>query len=98
MRWRHVAGTPRTLNNGRLEIGRTWLAWRGWRRPTLYRIGSTVVFAVGPVAVFSRGPVGRWLARAVHAWRVGLDGPWPERLAIRVLYTVGVLHSPSYLG
>jgi len=42
----------RTLSGGRLEVGRVWLAWRGWRRPVSYRIGSTRVFSVGPVAVF----------------------------------------------
>lgn len=42
----------RTLGGGRLEVGRVWLAWRGWHRPTSYRIGSTRVFTVGPVAVF----------------------------------------------
>ena len=42
----------RTLTGGRLEVGRLWFAWRGWQRPTSYRIGDTRVVAVGPVAVF----------------------------------------------
>ncbi len=42
----------RTLRGGRLEVGRVWLAWRGWRRRTSYRIGTTRVFSVGPIAVF----------------------------------------------
>lgn len=46
----------RTLNGGRLEVGRYWFAWRGWRRPTSYRIGSTRVFSVGPVAIFVQAP------------------------------------------
>ena len=44
----------RTLTGGRLEVGRFWFAWRGWKRPTRYKIGSTTVFSVGPVAVFAR--------------------------------------------
>lgn len=48
----------RTLTGGRLEIGRVWLAWRGWKRPVTYRIGSTRVLTVGPVAVFVQ-PRGR---------------------------------------
>jgi hypothetical protein len=42
----------RTLTGGRLEIGRVWLTWRGWRRPVRYSIGSTRVVTVGPLAVF----------------------------------------------
>lgn len=42
----------RTLKGGRLEVGRVWLAWRGWQRPTSFHIGRTHVFSVGPVAVF----------------------------------------------
>lgn len=42
----------RALAGGRLEVGRFWFAWRGWKAPTKFRIGSTLVFSVGPVAVF----------------------------------------------
>lgn len=42
----------RTLTGGRLEVGRVWLAWRGWKPPVKFRIGSTVIFSVGPIAVF----------------------------------------------
>jgi hypothetical protein len=38
-----------------------------------------------------------WLHRARHAWRVGLDGPWPVRVLVRVLYTFGVISSPTYM-
>jgi hypothetical protein len=41
-----------TLTGGRLEIGRYWITWRGWRRPAKFRIGSTRVVCVGPLAVF----------------------------------------------
>lgn len=46
----------RTLRGGRLEIGRVWLTWGGWkaRLPwrVQFRIGSTRVYSVGPIAVF----------------------------------------------
>ncbi|QGJ88857.1 hypothetical protein PBI_TEAMOCIL_2 [Microbacterium phage Teamocil] len=37
-----------------------------------------------------------WWGRARHAWTVGLDGPWWERVLVRCLYTVGALHSPTF--
>lgn len=43
---------PRHYRKGRLEIGRVWLAWRGWSAPTAFNIGRTRVFSVGPIAVF----------------------------------------------
>ncbi|QOC58026.1 hypothetical protein QDA05_gp03 [Microbacterium phage Honeyfin] len=39
-----------------------------------------------------------WWWRARHAWTVGLDGPWPERFLIRCLYTLGLRHSPTWMG
>lgn len=43
----------RTLSGGRLEIGRIWLTWRGWRLSTkTYRIGCVRVVSAGPLAIF----------------------------------------------
>lgn len=38
----------------------------------------------------------RWILRARHAWTVGLDGPWPTRLVVRLAYTFGLAHSPTF--
>jgi hypothetical protein len=49
----------RTLKGGRLEIGRVWLTWGGWRVAwplrVQFRIGRARVFFVGPIAVFVQG-------------------------------------------
>ncbi|QDH93151.1 hypothetical protein QDA02_gp14 [Microbacterium phage Margaery] len=43
---------PKHYRKGRLEIGRLWIAWAGWRRRPTFNVGSTRIVPVGPLAVF----------------------------------------------
>lgn len=50
MRLRWVG--PLHYRKGRLEVGRFWITWRGWKKPTSYNIGRTRVTSFGPLAIF----------------------------------------------
>lgn len=48
MRWHG----PKHYRKGRLEVGRFWIAYGGWKPRRAYMIGNTRVLQIGPLAVF----------------------------------------------
>jgi hypothetical protein len=44
---------PKHYRKGRLEMGRFWFTWSGWRHFRPYNIGRTRVTSLGPLSVFN---------------------------------------------